>query len=209
MKRNTPVTQREHVLRDGATLMSTTNTQSHITYANTAFIDASGFTENQLIGEPHNMIRHPDMPPAAFGDMWATIQQGDSWTGLVKNRRQNGDHYWVRANVTPVWQQGELTGYISVRNIPQREEIDAAASLYQQINENKLRGYRFYKGLVVRRGIFSFFSLFQRMSVTQRINTGTVIAASLLAALPFTPVDAVVKAGAAIFTVGLLTVYLQ
>ena len=84
MKRNTPVTQREYLLNEGTTLLSTTNTHSHITYANTAFIDASGFTEDQLVGEPHNLIRHPDMPPAAFGDLWFTIQQGDSWTGMVK-----------------------------------------------------------------------------------------------------------------------------
>lgn len=156
MKRNTPVTQKEFLLNDGTTLLSTTNTHSHITYANSAFIDASGYSEDKLMGEAHNIIRHPDMPPAAFSDMWFTIQQGDSWTGIVKNRRLNGDHYWVRANVTPVYQQGQLTGYISVRNIPTREEIDASAELYQQANENKLRGHRFYKGLLVRRGLFSF-----------------------------------------------------
>ena len=109
MKSNMPVTKIEHALNDKATLLSTTDKQSHITYANSAFIDASGFNEQQLMGEPHNIIRHPDMPAEAFGDMWFTLQQGETWTGLVKNRRQNGDHYWVRANVTPVWQDGNLT----------------------------------------------------------------------------------------------------
>jgi aerotaxis receptor len=89
--------------------MSTTDTKSHITYANSAFIEASGYKEEHLLGEPHNLIRHPDMPAEAFGDMWFTLQQGETWTGLVKNRRHNGDHYWVRANVTPVWQGGSLT----------------------------------------------------------------------------------------------------
>ena len=89
MKRNTPVTQNEYLLNEDSTLLSTTDTQSHITYANTAFVEASGFTEEQLKGQPHNIIRHPDMPPAAFGDMWFTLQQGDSWTGIVKNRRNN------------------------------------------------------------------------------------------------------------------------
>ncbi|MBA2201898.1 PAS domain-containing protein [Escherichia coli] len=175
MKRNTPVTQKEYLLKDGMTLMSTTDTHSHITYANSAFIDASGYEEEQLTGEPHNVIRHPDMPAAAFADMWFTIQQGESWTGLVKNRRQNGDHYWVRANVTPVYQQERLTGYISVRNIPLRDEINAAEKLYAAVNENNLKGPRFYKGLLVRRGLFSFLSLFQWISLARRIHLGTGI----------------------------------
>ncbi|QOV66172.1 methyl-accepting chemotaxis protein [Kosakonia pseudosacchari] len=209
MKRNTPVTQKEYLLNDGATLLSTTNTHSHITYANTAFIEASGFSEDQLMGEAHNIIRHPDMPPAAFADMWFTIQQGDSWTGMVKNRRQNGDHYWVRANVTPVYQQGELTGYISVRNIPQRAEIDASAALYDRVNENKLRGFRFYKGLVVRRGLFSFLSIFQRISVSKRINIGAIITAALLVVLQFLPFNAAEKAGVTVIALGLLSAFLQ
>ncbi|PDO85582.1 methyl-accepting chemotaxis protein [Kosakonia pseudosacchari] len=209
MKRNTPVTQKEYLLNDGATLLSTTNTHSHITYANTAFIEASGFSEDQLMGEAHNIIRHPDMPPAAFADMWFTIQQGDSWTGMVKNRRQNGDHYWVRANVTPVYQQGELTGYISVRNIPQRAEIDASAALYDRVNENKLRGFRFYKGLVVRCGLFSFLSIFQRISVSKRINIGAIITAALLVVLQFVPFNAAEKAGITVIVMGLLSAFLQ
>ncbi|XTZ40424.1 methyl-accepting chemotaxis protein [Salmonella enterica] len=209
MKSNTPVTQKEYLLNESATLMSTTNTQSHITYANTSFIAASGFTEDQLVGEAHNIIRHPDMPPAAFADMWFTIQQGESWTGIVKNRRQNGDHYWVRANVTPVYQKGQLTGYISVRNIPQREEIDAAAALYQCVNENKLHSHRFYKGLVVRRGLFSWLSLFQRISVSQRINFATTIIALVLVALQFSVLNLVVRAVASIALMALLALFLH
>ncbi|WP_312686386.1 PAS domain-containing methyl-accepting chemotaxis protein [Kosakonia sp.] len=209
MKCNTPVTQKEFLLNDGMTLLSTTNTHSHITYANTAFIDASGFAEDQLMGEAHNIIRHPDMPPAAFGDMWFTIQQGDSWTGMVKNRRQNGDHYWVRANVTPIYQQGQLTGYISVRNIPQRAEVDASEALYQRVNENKLNSHRFYKGLVVRRGFFSFLSLFQRINVSKRIQFGAVIAAALLVAMQFAPFNAAERAGGSVIILGLLSVFLQ
>ncbi len=209
MKRNTPVTQKELLLNEGTTLLSTTNTHSHITYANTAFIDASGFTEDQLVGEPHHIIRHPDMPPAAFGDLWFTIQQGESWTGMVKNRRQNGDHYWVRANVTPVYQQGKLTGYISVRNIPSRDEISASDNLYKKVNENKLGGFRFYKGLVVRRGLLSFLSIFQRISVSRRTNLGIVIAAALLIALQFSAFGAPEKAGLTLLTLAILALYLQ
>ncbi len=102
MRNNQPVSQREYLFDDHATLMSTTDLNSHITYANDAFIEASGFTAYEINGQPHNMVRHPDMPPEAFADMWATLKQGEPWTALVKNRRKNGDHYWVRANAIPV-----------------------------------------------------------------------------------------------------------
>src|SRR5690606_4797287 len=122
------------------------------------------YKEESLLGEPHNLIRHPDMPAEAFGDMWFTLQQGETWTGLVKNRRQNGDHYWVRANVTPVYQNETLTGYISVRNIPSREEIAVSEKRYEKVRNNELKHHRFYKGLFVRHGLFSFTSLFKRLS---------------------------------------------
>ncbi len=179
MRRNTPVTQNEYLLNDGSTLMSTTDTKSHITYANSAFIEASGYKEEHLLGEPHNLIRHPDMPAEAFGDMWFTLQQGETWTGLVKNRRNNGDHYWVRANVTPVWQGGSLTGYISVRNKPTREEIATSEKLYTKVRNNELKHYRFYKGLLVRRGLFSFISLFKCLSTRKRIHLGIATTALL------------------------------
>ncbi|WP_312467145.1 PAS domain-containing methyl-accepting chemotaxis protein [Pseudescherichia sp.] len=209
MKRNTPVTQKEYLLNDGTTLMSTTDTQSHISYANSAFIAASGFDEGDLVGEPHNIIRHPDMPPAAFADMWFTIQQGESWTGLVKNRRCNGDHYWVRANVTPVYQQEKLTGYISVRNIPHREEIDASEKCYAEINSNKLNGYRFYKGVLVRRGLLSFLSLFKWLAISRRINLVLAIPALLIAALPFISLPALVQSATALMLFLLIALFLH
>ncbi|MEM8142215.1 PAS domain-containing protein, partial [Morganella morganii] len=170
MKNNMPVTQHEYSLNDNAILMSTTDTQSHITYANSAFITASGFEEGQLTGQPHNIIRHPDMPPAAFADMWYTLQQGDSWTGIIKNRCRNGDHYWVRANVTPVWHDKKLTGYISVRTVPTRDEIKKSASLYSRLKSNKLNGYRLFKGIIIRKGKLAFLSLLKWLPVGQRIN---------------------------------------
>jgi PAS domain S-box-containing protein len=115
MRNNGPVTQREYMLPPGTTLVSTTDLQSHITYCNPAFVETSGFSRDELIGQPHNLVRHPDMPAEAYRDMWATLQAGQPWTALVKNRRKNGDHYWVRANVTPVLEGGRVTGYMSVR----------------------------------------------------------------------------------------------
>ncbi len=169
MRINNPVTQHEYLLPDDATLMSTTDTQSYITYANSAFIKSSGFSEADLMGQPHNHIRHPDMPPEAFADMWFTLRQGESWTGLVKNRRKNGDHYWVRANVTPVYRHEELTGYISVRNVPTRDEVNAAEQLYQAVNEKRAGTLRFFKGLVVRGKWLSPLSLLQKISVAWRL----------------------------------------
>lgn len=209
MRRNSPVTQNEYLLNDGTTLMSTTNTQSHITYANSAFIAASGYKEEHLIGEPHNVIRHPDMPPEAFADLWYTLQQGESWTGLVKNRRHNGDHYWVRANVTPVYQNDTLTGYISVRNIPAREEIEASEKLYDRVRNNEIKGHRFYKGLLVRRGMFSFLSIFKRLSTSKRVNYAILVSALLAFATPFLLPGAIFQSSALILLFILLAMYLN
>ena len=185
MRINTPVTQQEYLLDVDTTLMSTTDIHSHITYANSAFIRVSGYSESELIDQPHNIVRHPDMPPAAFADMWYTLQQGDSWTGMVKNRRKNGDYYWVRANVTPVYHQEQLAGYISVRNTPSAEEIRFVEPLYDAVN-NKRAGKRgFYKGLVIRTGVFAPLSLLQRLSVSWRIRYPLLLAGLLPVLLSF------------------------
>ncbi len=90
--------------------MSTTDTHGNITYANDAFIEVSGFSRDEIEGQPHNLVRHPDMPKEAFADMWATLKGGEPWTALVKNRRKNGDHYWVRANATPLVRNSRTVG---------------------------------------------------------------------------------------------------
>ncbi|MEO6352124.1 MAG: PAS domain-containing protein [Oxalobacteraceae bacterium] len=102
MRQNLPITSVEYVLVKGTSLVSKTDTKGRITYVNPAFIEVSGFTENELIGAPHNIVRHPDMPPEAFSDLWETLKSGIPWTGLVQNRSKNGDYYWVLANVTPL-----------------------------------------------------------------------------------------------------------
>lgn len=159
--------------------MSTTDTQSCITYANSTFIRVSGYAESELIDQPHNLVRHPDMPREAFADMWYTLQQGDSWTGLVKNRRKNGDHYWVRANVTPVYHDEQLSGYISVRNTPAAEEVQSAEQLYHAVQNNQAGNRRFYKGLVVRSGLFAPLSWLQTLSVRWRMRYPLLLAGLL------------------------------
>jgi len=138
MKINLPVTQREYDYPDSWVIVSTTDTKGIITYCNKAFIEISGFTEEELLGANHNIIRHPDMPPAAFKDLWDTIKKGKPWRGIVKNRCKNGDHYWVDAYVTPVYEGEKLIGYQSVRVKPSRAEIAAAERLYARIRERNL-----------------------------------------------------------------------
>jgi aerotaxis receptor len=175
MRLNEPVTHREFAFPDDATLMSTTDTQSHITYANAAFIEVSGYSRDEIHNQPHNIVRHPDMPAEAFADMWATLKGGEPWTALVKNRRKNGDHYWVRANATPVVRDGKQAGYLSVRTKPSRDEIAAAEALYRDFREGKAGNRRFHKGLIVRTGLMGWTARLKTLSVRWRIRA-TLIA---------------------------------
>ena len=140
MRHNGPISQQEYLLPAGTTLVSTTDLQSHISYCNPAFVEVSGYTREELLGQPHNLVRHPDMPAEAFRDLWATLQAGEPWTALVKNRRKNGDHYWVRANVTPVLEAGRVAGYMSVRTTPARDEVAQAEALYARMREPSASG---------------------------------------------------------------------
>ena len=184
MRINSPITQKEFVVPEHATLMSTTDAQSHIVYANDAFVSVSGFERDELLGQAHNIVRHPDMPQEAFADMWATLKGGEPWTAVVKNRRKNGDHYWVRANATPVVRNGKITGYMSVRTKASAQEVKAAESLYKDFREGRAQHCSFYKGLIVRRGIGAWRSLLQTMSVRGRLWLGlcTVAPAMVLGA---------------------------
>jgi aerotaxis receptor len=105
----------------------------------------SGYTYEELLGQPHNLIRHPDMPAAAFQDLWRTIAHGYPWTALVKNRRKNGDHYWVRANVTPIMEAGKPRGYLSVRTKPAAAEVAAAEALYAQMRSDAAQGQESFR----------------------------------------------------------------
>ena len=153
MRNNLPVTQREYAFPAGQTLVSVTDLKGRITYANAAFVAISGFRRDELLGQPHNLVRHPDMPEEAFRDMWQTIGCGLPWTGMVKNRRKDGDHYWVQANATPMMDGQRITGFLSVRTQPSRQEIDAAERLYAQMRAQVQAGrlvHRLQRGAVRR-----------------------------------------------------------
>jgi aerotaxis receptor len=141
MRDNGTVTQKEFPLAQGKTLVSVTDLQGRIVYCNKAFIAASGYSESELLGQAHSIVRHPDMPAEAFRDLWATLASGQPWSALVKNRRKDGDHYWVRANATPVRRDGRVVGYLSVRTIPPRDAVEAADKLYRHMRQEEHRGH--------------------------------------------------------------------
>lgn len=134
MKRNLPVTGVEYSFPDDANILSTTDIKGRITYVNPDFIRISGFSEVDLFGHNHNVVRHPDMPPAVFESLWKTIRAGQPWMGIVKNRRQDGDHYWVDAFVTPILEQGQVVEYQSVRTKPSPGAVKRADAVYRKLN---------------------------------------------------------------------------
>lgn len=145
MRKNTEITGKEVELGDDI-LVTTTNLKGVITSVNRAFTDIAGYSESELVGVQHNIIRHPDMPAAAFQDMWDTLKADKPWTGIVKNRCKNGDHYWVRANVTPLRDRDRTVGYMSVRTAPTRAEVSFAEELYSQANAARARIPASYTG---------------------------------------------------------------
>ena len=137
MRTNLPVTGREVSFADNANILSTTNLDGDITYVNPDFVRISGFSAEELLGQHHNMVRHPDMPTQAFADLWGNVRAGRSWMGMVKNRCKNGDHYWVSAFVTPISRGGKVVEYQSVRTRPTAEQVSAADALYAKLRDGK------------------------------------------------------------------------
>jgi PAS domain S-box-containing protein len=156
MRNNQPVTNREYELREGMNIISHTDSQGNITECNEDFIEASGYTREELMGQPQNIVRHPDMPEEAFRDLWSTLKSGRPWHGMVKNRRKNGDYYWVHATATPL-PNGK--GYASVRSRPSRAEIQNAEALYRRMkNGEKIR---LHEGYIQSDGIQNRFAKIQ------------------------------------------------
>lgn len=139
MKINMPVTNNEIILKKGTILVSRTDLMGRITYVNDAFVETSGFTRDELMGAEHNIVRHPDMPAAAYEDLWITLKKLRPWQGVVKNRCKNGDHYWVEANAMPIFKNGKVHEYLSVRHPPKRDLIPATELLYKKINAGEAK----------------------------------------------------------------------
>lgn len=135
MRNNLPVTDRETRLPEGQFIYSRTDLKGVITEANEAFAEISAYRREEMLGENHNIVRHPDMPPEAFADMWLDLGAGRPWRGVVKNRRKDGGYYWVVANTSPIREKGRVVGYQSIRTTPSAEEIAAATAAYQRIRQ--------------------------------------------------------------------------
>jgi PAS domain S-box-containing protein len=132
------VIDREEPYPDGKLIVSRTDPAGVITHANQAFVDLSGYTREELIGQPHHILRHPDMPAAAFQDLWDTVGRGEKWQGYVKNLRKDGAHYWVLATVIPNLRHGVVVGYTSVRRKPSRRKVRESAELYARLRQKEL-----------------------------------------------------------------------
>lgn len=153
MRLNLPITNVEYRLKDNEYIVSKTDLKGRIVYTNRPFVEISGFSDEELIGAAHNIVRHPDMPEAAFQDLWDTLRSGKSWRGLVKNRCKNGDHYWVDASANPIVEDGKVVGYMSLRMAPTDAQIKEAERVYRLVREGKARGLTIKAGRVVRTGV--------------------------------------------------------
>ena len=176
MRNNMAVTGVEYVLNEAETIVSKTDLHGNITYINQDFMDVSGFSEEELIGAPQNIVRHPDMPKEAFADFWRTLQSGKAWTGLVKNRCKNGDHYWVEANAAPLIENGQIIGYTSIRIKPDRAQVRAAESAYREIRSGSKK-LEIAEGEAVRYSLLTRFDLLKNASIKAKL----IMSAGLLA----------------------------
>jgi len=180
MRTNLPVTDREVVLQPATLIVSKTDLKGLITYVNRDFIEISGFAESELIGEPHNMVRHPDMPVETFQDFWETLKQNRPWTGYVKNRCKTGDFYWVEANVTPIWESGQVSGYMSVRRKADPALVRQVDETYRLFREKRQGSLRIVRGAFVA-GSEGLGSVWRDMSAATALNlVGLFMAAALL-----------------------------
>ena len=180
MRVNEPITDHEVELPENELLVSRTDPGGRIVFVNAAFTAISGYSEAELIGAPHNLIRHPHMPKEAFADLWATIKAGRPWEGYVKNRAKNGDYYWVRANVTPVVEDGQIAGYISIRFKPSRQQVAAVEQVYAQFRAGNAGGLRIEDGMAVATGLMHRLSKLAN-SISGKLLTQFVLMALALA----------------------------
>jgi aerotaxis receptor len=166
---NLPVTNEEYVLSEQDVIITRTDLSGRIVYANEAFLKSSGFQRDEVMGEPQNIIRHPDMPAEVYRDMWDTIGMDLPWTGVVKNRRKTGGYYWVTANVTPVFERGRKVGYMSVRTRPSDAQITNATELYRKLNTEGAQKLQLSGGIAIRKGAGGAMDWLLRLPVDLRL----------------------------------------
>ena len=183
MRVNMPITNVEQHLKEGEFIVSKTDLKGRISYVNRPFMEISGFTEEELLGKAHNIVRHPDMPPQAYEDLWTTLKSGKPWRGMVKNRCKNGDYYWVEANANPVWDGDQVVGYMSLRSKPSRAEVEAAEKIYRRFREGTARGLSIKEGRVVRTGLLGWLAALGNMGIKTRVSLACAFIAGIVATL--------------------------
>jgi len=181
MRTNLPVTTTEYPISDETLIVSRTDLKGKLTYFNDQFVAAAGFTEAELMGQPHNIIRHPDMPPEAFDNLWTTLKAGKPWAGAVKNRRKNGDFYWVLATASPVVENGQVTGYTSIRTRLPADQRAEAEKVYALIRDKKAHDYKISAGVIRRRSMSDRLSFFAGTLKARLVTLVSIMAVSLLA----------------------------
>jgi PAS domain S-box-containing protein len=179
MRKNLPVTDVEYTIGDDVLIVSKTDIKGKLVYFNDEFVKASGFTEAELLNQPHNIVRHPEMPPEAFEDMWKTLKAGKPWAGAVKNRRKNGDFYWVLASATPIWENGEVAGYMSIRSKLPADQRKEAEQVYALLRANKAQAWRIVAGVIRRRSLSDHLALFTR-TLKARLTTLIAVQAAFV-----------------------------
>jgi PAS domain S-box-containing protein len=159
---NLPVTKVEYPIDDTALIVSKTDTEGRLIYFNEQFVAVSGFTDAELTGQPHNIVPHPDMPPEAFTDLWATCKAGKPWCAAVKNRRKDGGFYWVLASETAIYEGDKITGYMSIRTKLPAEQRAEAEHVYALMRACKAeaRNYRLEAGIIRKRSVFDRLAFF-------------------------------------------------
>ncbi len=170
MRKNLPVTNVEYPITDETLIVSKTDTKGRLTFFNGDFVAAAGFSEAELMGQPHNIVRHPDMPPEAFENLWTTLKAGRPWVGAVKNRRKNGDYYWVLATASPICKDGQVVGYTSVRTRLPSDQRAEAEQVYAALRDKKPHRYKIEDGIVRRRSVFDHLAMFTR-TIGARLRT--------------------------------------
>jgi len=173
MRKNLPVTNTEYPIFDDTLIVSRTDTKGKITFVNEDFVKASGFSVQELMDQPHNIVRHPDMPPEAYENLWTTLKADKPWTGAVKNRRKNGDYYWVLASATPYYENGQISGYMSIRSKLPADQRQEAEHVYGLIREKKAQQYKLEAGVIRRRSLADRFAI---LTGTLKARLTTVVA---------------------------------
>ena len=201
MRNNQPVTRAEFVIRPGSAIISHTDLSGRITFVNDDFVEASGFIADEVVGQPHNLVRHPDMPPEAFRDAWSTIKAGRPWQGMVKNRRKDGGFYWVKATMSPL---PDGSGYMSVRVKPTADQVRQAEALYERMRADA--NLRLNEGQVQARGVWA--SLARGMAAVKlaQLLWVQVLLALVLALMPLAGINLASFSVAAVCVVATLLI---